>query len=85
MKILLVTTGGTIASVVDDGVIDVKPQGRLLVLNKYKEIDDKTQFDVISPVNILSENISRDDFKIIARTMLDIDYSKYDAYAQKQL
>lgn len=78
MKILLVTTGGTIASVVDDGVIDVKPQGRLLVLNKYKEIDSKTQFDVISPVNILSENISRDDFKIIARTMLDIDYSKYD-------
>ncbi len=78
MKILLVTTGGTIASVIDDGVIDVKPQGRLLVLCKYKEIDSDTQFDVISPVNILSENIRREDFKTIAETMLAVDYDSYD-------
>lgn len=78
MKILLVTTGGTIASIIDDGVIDVSPQGKLLVLKKYREIDSDTQFEVVSPVNILSENITADDYKIIAKTMLSIDYDKYD-------
>jgi len=78
MKILLVTTGGTIASIIDDGVIDVSPQGKLLVLKKYREIDNDTQFEIMSPVNILSENITADDYKIIAKTMLSIDYDKYD-------
>ncbi|MBQ8861006.1 MAG: asparaginase [Ruminococcus sp.] len=78
MKILLFTTGGTIASVIDDGVIDVKPQGKLLVLNKYAEIDKETHFDVLSPINILSENIKLSDFKTIVEEFRKIDFSNYD-------
>lgn len=78
MKILLFTTGGTIASVIDDGVIDVKPQGKLLVLNKYAEIDKDTEFSVLSPINILSENIKLSDFKTIVEEFKKIDFSLYD-------
>lgn len=78
MKIMLITTGGTIASVIDDDVIDVKPQGKLLVLEKYRDIDLKTQFDVLSPVNILSENICADDYKAIASAVNNVDFSAYD-------
>lgn len=78
MKILLVTTGGTIASVISDNVIDVTNQGKLLVLDKYKEIDPDTEFTVISPVNILSENVSVNDYKAIAECLCDIDFDKYD-------
>ncbi len=78
MKILLVTTGGTIASIIDDGVIDVTPQGRLLVLRKYREIDPSVQFEVISPVNILSENIRTQDYKTIVSAFMQIDFEEYD-------
>lgn len=78
MKILLMTTGGTIASVITDGVIDVKPQGKLLVLKKYKEIDSFTEFDVISPINILSENVKLSDYKVIVDTLKVVDFDLYD-------
>ena len=78
MKILLFTTGGTIASVIDDGVIDVTPQGKLLVLKMYKEIDKDTEFEVVSPVNILSENVQLSDYKAIIDAFKNIDMSLYD-------
>ena len=78
MKILLFTTGGTIASVIDDGVIDVRPQGKLLVLNKYTQIDKETQFEVLSPINILSENVELSDYKTIVEAFKSIDFELYD-------
>ncbi len=78
MKILLFTTGGTIASIIDDDVIDVTPQGRLLVLKKYREIDNATEFDVMSPVNILSENVMLSDYKTIVEQFKEIDFKAYD-------
>ncbi len=78
MKILLITTGGTIASVIDDGVVDVKPQGKLLVLSKYREFDPDTQFEVVSPVNILSENVMFSDYKKLINEMMQIDFDLYD-------
>ena len=78
MKILLFTTGGTIASIIDDGVIDVTPQGKLLVLKKYAEIDKDTQFEVVSPINILSENVQLSDYKTIIDEFRRINFSLYD-------
>ncbi len=78
MKILLFTTGGTIASIIDDGVIDVKPQGKLLVLSKYAEIDSIVEFEVVSPVNILSENVKLSDYKEIIEAFRKIDFDLYD-------
>ncbi len=78
MKILLITTGGTIASVIHSGVIDVTQHARLLVLEKYRAIDDKTQFDVISPVNILSENVRVSDYKAIVKAINNTDVKAYD-------
>lgn len=78
MKILIFTTGGTIASVINDGVIDVEPQGSLLVLNKYSQLDKATKFEVLSPINILSENIKLSDFKTIVEEFMKIDFSGFD-------
>lgn len=78
MKILLFTTGGTIASVIDDGVIDVRPQGKLLVLENYRKIDRQTQFEVVSPINILSENVKLSDYRVIVDEFRKIDFSLYD-------
>ncbi len=78
MKILLFTTGGTIASIIDDGVIDVKPQGKLLLLNKYAQIDKETDFTVLSPINILSENVRLSDYKTIVEEFKSVDFSPYD-------
>lgn len=80
MKILLVTTGGTIGSVTKDNVIGVAEKSCALIVNKFKEKypQDKTVFDVISPVNILSENMSKSVWEKIANTLLSADLSAYD-------
>lgn len=78
MNILLLTTGGTIASVEDNGVIDVKQHTRLLILEKYRQLDNVTHFDVVSPVNILSENISKEDYKAIVTALCNVQFENYD-------
>lgn len=78
MNILLITTGGTIASVIGDGYIGVTSTGRLSVLEKYREIDKSVSFEVLSPINILSENIGVSDYKAIIDTFMNIDMKPYD-------
>ena len=79
MKILVVTTGGTIGSRYDGHSIVVNDDRSLPVIDEYKKISgDSVSFETLSPVNMLSENISTDDLRIIYRTLCEIDYDSYE-------
>ncbi len=77
MKILTVFTGGTIGSVVKNGIADVdisasKPLTD--ICSHYNNIE----FEYISPFNILSENLTCGTLSQICSFMLSIDFNKYD-------
>lgn len=62
MKLLLVLTGGTISTVVENGVMGIHGDSPLLVIEKYRMEckkrgieDGEITFDVIEPVRMLSE------------------------------
>lgn len=78
-KILLLLTGGTIGSIVTNGVIstDKNKQCRLIELYNQKYNDDCV-FDIKQPLNILSENLDKSHWEIIVNTILETDISAYD-------
>lgn len=78
MKILTVLTGGTIGSKRENHILDVK--GNVCeITNIYKEkVEDKTEFQVISPLNILSENMSVFYFNKLIECLYEIDFNSYD-------
>lgn len=78
MKILLIMTGGTIGSAFDGGSIDVRPDRRSAVVDRYTAEHSDVLFDTVNPLNILSERVSADDFNILAKALYDIDDSNYD-------
>lgn len=62
MKLLVVLTGGTISTVVENGVMGIHGDSPLLVIEKYRMEcrkrgikDGEITFDVIEPVRMLSE------------------------------
>ena len=71
-------TGGTIGSAFDGGSIDVRPDGRSAVVDRYTAEHSDVLFDTVNPLNILSERVSADDFNILAKALYDIDDSNYD-------
>ena len=78
MKILVITTGGTIGSVFDGASIDVSSAHSAAVVEMYRSSHSGVEFTVHSPVNILSESVTADDFNTLARVILTADYSAYD-------
>ena len=78
MKILIITTGGTIGSAFDGGSIDVIPAGGCAAAQRYAAEHRKAKFDIISPLNILSESVSADELSTLARVLLTADTSAYD-------
>ncbi len=78
MKILTILTGGTIGSTVKDNTVDV--QGfRCPVVDIYKsQFTDDTEFSIISPMNILSENISVDNWNSLIGCLNKVDFNAYD-------
>ena len=72
MKISVIFTGGTIGSTVKNGWADVDESTRYVLLKNY-ENNAEIEFDICSPYNILSENLSADELnalqKEIAKTL----------------
>ncbi|MGN0115018.1 MAG: asparaginase domain-containing protein [Acutalibacteraceae bacterium] len=57
-KILLVFTGGTIGSKTSGGITNVDDTAKYRLIEKYYEkYGDNAEFECISPLNILSENL----------------------------
>ena len=78
MNVLVITTGGTIGSVFDGSSIDVSSAQSAAVAEMYKAEHSGVSFDVLSPVNILSESVTADDFNTLARVIFTADYTPYD-------
>ena len=78
MKILVFTTGGTIGSVFDGASIDVNAAQSCAVVDRYKKEHSDAQFEVIAPLNLLSERLSAADLNTLAAVVLRTDHSAYD-------
>ncbi len=77
-KILVVLTGGTIGSKVESKLIDVNPAAAYRLISLYNETYPcDMEFEVIQPLNILSENITPKEWTTLCDTMSHIDCSNY--------
>ena len=87
MKILIVTTGGTIcstASAENGNKNNVNTGAVLPVLvdeakNSLKNDFDITDlsFDIVSPINVLSENMTIEAWNVLLAALKEVDYEKY--------
>lgn len=76
-KILVVLTGGTIGSRVENNVIDVSDTSPYRLLSLYEEFYGREAFEVIQPINILSENMTPDFLLTLLKTLDRIPYEEY--------
>ena len=74
LKILVVFTGGTIGSSIENGMADVDQNSAKILLDIYPDID----FECCEPFAILSENSTVDTLEMLCNFMLSIDYENYD-------
>lgn len=79
MKILVVLTGGTIGSLISENVINVKKgaAGRLIEMYHEKYGND-IEFEVIQPLNILSENLTPSSWEILCECLDKTEFDRYD-------
>ena len=81
IKILVVATGGTICSVTGkDGLNDVSGEKSVLgLISMYEDAynDHGVDFDVIHPIDTLSENMTIDKWDILIKELSDVDYRRY--------
>lgn len=80
-KILVVLTGGTIGSVINNNTINVEDRSCYDLLKKYQEkwgLDDDFKFIVEQPYNTLSENITLDIWTQLCSYLNRINFSDYD-------
>lgn len=81
LKILVITTGGTIGSTEQDGIINVSAEcaEKPFVVKLYEgAYGKKTEFEIMPLMNILSENLCADDLNVLAKTLLTLDYTEYN-------
>lgn len=70
MKILVIFTGGTIGSTINEGWADVDPTTQYELLKPYKNNSD-IEFFTQSPYSILSENLSSDEINLLQKAIYD--------------
>lgn len=82
MRIKVIFTGGTIGSQSSKNIIDVHSSNRIRyeLIEGYKELygDNSVNFDISSPVYVLSENMTINHWNIILDEFRNTDFSKHD-------
>lgn len=78
MNILVIATGGTIGSTFDGAAIDVSAEETCAVVEMARPEYPDIRFDVLSPLNRLSEQITAADLNTLARVILTTDVAAYD-------
>lgn len=79
MKILVVLTGGTIGSKVSEKVINVNSVAAYNLIKLYQEKHGTDiEFEVIQPLNILSENLMPSYWTILFDCLDKVDFFAYD-------
>jgi L-asparaginase/Glu-tRNA(Gln) amidotransferase subunit D len=79
--ILVVFTGGTIGSTVNDGTIDTSANAPFKLLQLFRQHYPNPadiHFDTLQPIQILSENLAPAAWKIIIEAIESAQPSKYD-------
>lgn len=78
-KILVIFTGGTIGSEIDGTNVSLDTKSRKMLISAYRaRTGSDVEFDELSPVNVLSENVQPDDLKKIYDCVASADTSLYD-------
>ena len=78
-KILVILTGGTIGSKVEGKIINTTAASSYRLIQLYNEkYTDDTEFEVIQPINILSENLTPVEWGILCNCLLELDFEKYE-------
>lgn len=74
MKILVLHTGGTIASEESENVIN---PSRAPIIEKFLKEHNGTEFDSVKVCNILSENADNSFYELLINTLLSSELSNY--------
>ena len=78
-SICVIFTGGTIGSDTEGNSISLFQGSRKLLIEKYREqAGSDINFDVLTPINILSENVQPDDLEKLYNCVKGVDISLYD-------
>ena len=78
-KILVILTGGTIGSRIKGEVIDVSSASPYRLLAAYREkYGEGQEFEVIQPLNLLSENMTPETILVILKTLEKTAFENYD-------
>lgn len=77
-KILVVLTGGTIGSKSENGTVNINSASAYQIVEYYnKEYGNDVDFEVIQPVNVLSENMTCEVWLGLMNALDKIDTSTY--------
>lgn len=78
-RICVIFTGGTIGSDSDGKNVSLSGASKKMLIEMYrKTAGDDVRFDVLSPINILSENMQKSDLKKLYDCIKGVNYSDYD-------
>lgn len=78
MKILVILTGGTIGSLISENVINVKEGASVKLIEMYQEKNgNDVEFEVIQPLNILSENLEPSYWEVLCNCLDQVEFSQY--------
>ena len=77
-KILVIFTGGTIASTLRDGVMDTDKEKNYKLIDSYLNLDDSVTFETKEPYFILSENLSFDNINTLCKCVKESLSEDYD-------
>ena len=78
MKILLITTGGTIGSVCKDMSVDVNSRQPDMIAQAIRSACPDAALDILSPLELLSERLSAADLNTLAAALFGAELRRYD-------
>ncbi|WP_165861360.1 asparaginase [Paenibacillus paeoniae] len=80
-RLLVIFTGGTIGSKAEGLAINVSDSGSYTLLEEYRKqpfYRNDVQLDTIQPLNLLSENLTPQDWLVLAKAIREVDWSLYE-------
>ncbi len=69
MKLLLIHTGGTIATERKNNTLSVTDEGVNRLVDRYKELGGNAEFEIDSPYDILSETLNTDNLLRLGKSL----------------
>lgn len=78
-KICVIFTGGTIGSDSNGKTVALSGSSRKMMIDMYEKTAGKgVEFDMLSPINILSENVQQNDLEKLYSTVKGLNTEPYD-------